>query len=364
MDHAITTKGLNRALLARQMLLAREKRPALGVVERLVGLQAQQARPPFVGLWSRLDAFRREELLKLLTSRKVVRATLMRATLHLMSAKDYVAFRPALQPMLSLGTTSVLRDRAKDLDVDAIVAAARETLARRPGAFAEIRRSLVESFPNGDERAMGYAVRTSLPLVTIPDDSTWGFRADSSFGLAESWIGKPLSNREQTESLVLRYLEAFGPATAADVKTWSGLQGAQPVLDSLRPKLLVLRDERKRELFDLPQAPRPEEDTPAPPRFIAAFDNLILSHTDRSRIVPAEHRPRIATKNLQVLPTFLVDGFVAGTWGSKISRNIATLTISPFARLAKPVKADLSGEAEKLIRFMEPEAKKFEVEFA
>jgi hypothetical protein len=363
-NHVMTPKALNRALLARQMLLAREKAPALGLVERLVGLQAQQARPPFVGLWSRLEDFRREELLKLLNTRKVVRATLMRATLHLMSARDYVAFRPALQPMLSLGMKSVLRDRANDLNLDEVLSSARMLFDSRPSTFAELRRNLAKAFPNADERAMGYAVRTYLPLVTTPDDSTWGFRTDCSFALAESWIGKSLMDRDQTESLLLRYLEAFGPATAADVKTWSGLQGAQPVLDALRPKLLVFRDERKRELFDLPHALRPEEDTPAPPRFVAAFDNLILSHVDRSRIVPAEHRPRVVTKNLQVLPTFLVDGFVAGTWGSKLSRNAATLTISPFVRLAKPLKAELSDEAEKLVRFIEPEAKHFEVEFA
>jgi hypothetical protein len=346
------------------MLLAREKAPALSVVERLVGLQAPQARPPFVGVWSRIEGFLREELLKLLTGRKLVRATLMRATLHLMSARDYVAFRPALQPMLTLGMTSVLRDRAKGLDLDAIVATAREMFDRRPGTFAELRRDLATAFPNSDERAMAYGVRTFLPLVTMPDNSMWGFRADSSFALAESWIGEPLSTREQTELLVLRYLEAFGPATAADLKTWSGLQGAQTILDALRPKLLVVRDDRKRELFDLPEAVRPEEDTPAPTRFIAAFDNLVLSHADRSRIVPAEHRSRITTKNLQVLPTFLVDGFVAGTCASKMSRNIATLTISPFTRLTKPLIAGLSGEAEKLVRFIEPEAKKFEVKFA
>ncbi|HJY05587.1 MAG TPA: winged helix DNA-binding domain-containing protein [Bryobacteraceae bacterium] len=363
-NQAMTPKALNRALLARQMLLSRKKATALSVVERLVGLQAQQARPPFVGLWSRVEGFEREELLKLLTARKVVRATLMRGTLHLMSARDYLAFRPALQPMLSLGMTSVLRDRTKDLNVDEIAAVARKMFDHRPGTFAELRRHLANSFPNGDERAMGYAVRTFLPLVTTPDDATWGFRTDSSFALAESWIGKLLSSREQTKSLVLRYLEGFGPATAADVKTWSGLQGAQAILDALRPKLLVSRDERKRELFDLPQAPRPEEDTPAPPRFIAAFDNLVLSHADRSRIIPEEYRARIVTKNLQVLPTFLVDGFVAGTWESKTARNVATLTVSPFAPLAKPVKAQLSEEAERLVRFVEPEATKFEVTFA
>jgi hypothetical protein len=357
----MTLRGLNRALLARQMLLSREKMTALGAVERLVGLQSQQARPPFVGLWSRLEGFDRNELLKLIATRKVVRATLMRGTLHLMSAKDYLAFRPALQPMLSFAMQSVLRDRTNNLPFDDVVSAAREVFDR-PSTFVELRRLLAKSFPNVDERAMGYTVRTHLPLVSVPDASTWGFRADSSFVLAEGWIGKPLSANQETEALVLRYLKAFGPATAGDVQSWSGLQ-VQPVLEALRPKLLVERDERKRELFDLPEAPRPQEDTPAPPRFIAAFDNLVLSHADRSRIVAEEYRPRIVTRNLQVRPTFLVDGFVAGTWETKTAKDTANLTISPFGPLEKDVKKQLAEEAEKLVRFMELEATSFEVRF-
>jgi hypothetical protein len=357
----MTLKALNRALLARQMLLSRERATALSEVERLVGLQAQQTRPPFVGLWSRLEGFEREELLKLIATRRVVRATLMRGTFHLTSAKDYLAFRPALQPVLSLAMQSVLRDRAKDLPLADVLSAAREVFDR-PSTFAELRQLLAKSFPNVDERAMGYTVRTHLPLVSVPDGTTWGFRADSSFVLAEKWIGKPLSAKQETQTLVLRYLKAFGPATAGDVQSWSGLQ-VQPVLEALRPRLVVERDERKRELFDLPEAPRPDKETPAPPRFIAAFDNLVLSHADRSRIVAEAYRPRIVTRNLQVRPTFLVDGFVAGTWETKAPRNTATLTISPFEPLGALVTAQLIEEAERLVRFMEPEAASFEVRF-
>jgi hypothetical protein len=279
-----------------------------------------------------------------------------------MSAKDYLAFRPALQPVLSLAMQLVLRDRARDLPLDDVVASAREVFAR-PSTFAELRKLLAASFPHVDGRAMGYTVRTHLPLVSVPDGTTWGYRADANFVLAEEWIGKALSRKQETEALVLRYLKAFGPATAADVQSWSGLQ-VQPVLETLRPKLLVERDERRREWFDIRDAPRPDEETPAPPRFIAAFDNLVLSHADRSRIVPEEYRPRIVTKNLQVRPTFLVDGFVAGTWETKAARNTASLTISPFDRLERGVKTQLIEEAEKLVPFMEPEAASFEVRLA
>jgi len=356
----LTLRALNRALLARQMLLARERTTALDAIKQLVGLQAQQARPPFIGLWSRVEGFRREDLTELLTSRKAVRATLMRATLHLMSSDDYLAFRPVLQPMLSNGMKSVLQERA-NLPLDEIVASAREIFTRQACTFTELRGCLSKAFPAYDERAMGYAVRTSLPLVSTPDSSIWAFSGDPLFTTAECWLGSGLSDSADARSLVLRYLKAFGPATVADVQAWSGMQGLKPVLDSLRPQLVSWKDSRRREYFDVPDAPRPEEDIPAPPRLIAGFDNLVLAHADRSRIIADEYRQRIVTKNLQVLPTFLVDGFVAGTWKTEMTKGTATLTISPFQRLPKATKTQLLEEAESLIRFAEPEASKFAV---
>ncbi len=187
----LSRNALNRALLARQMLLAREEIPPLGAVERLVGLQAQQAQPPFVGLWTRVAGFEREDLLRLLRDRKAVRSTLMRGTLHLTSADDYLSLRGPLQPMLSAGMRAVLRGRAEALDLPAVLAEAARYFAGGPRTFQELRSVLDGAFPGGDERAMGYAVRTHLPLVAVPDDSAeWGFRADPRFTLAESWIGR------------------------------------------------------------------------------------------------------------------------------------------------------------------------------
>jgi hypothetical protein len=361
MEETLSRQQLNRALLARQMLLTREKISPLRAIERLVGLQAQQARPPFTGLWTRLSGFEREHLLRLLQSRDVVRATTMRCTLHLMSASDYLALRRGLQPMLTLGMRSVLRDRAKNLDIEALVTEAMRFFEERPRTFTELRATLMKVFPRADERAMGYAVRTHLPLVVVPDDSEWGFRADGGFAVAESWLGQPLGGDEQPSALVLRYLAAFGPAAASDVQAWSGLTGLQGVLEALRPKLRVFRDERKRELFDLPKAPRPSAHTPAPVRYLPEFDNVILSHADRTRIIANEHRPRVATRNLQVLATFLVDGFVAGTWKTTLKKKTATLVITPFAPLPKAVKPVLMEEGEILVRFVEPDAREFAV---
>jgi hypothetical protein len=364
MSETTLTRGeLNRALLARHMLLAREKATPLNAVERLVGLQAQQARPPFVGLWTRLASFERDDLVRLLKARKIVRSTLMRATLHLMTAKDYVALRGAVQPCLSAGMRAVLGDRASGFEVESLLPVARGLFEERPRTFNELRAELVKRFPTANDRALGYAVRTHLPLVTVPDGGDWGYRPDSDFAVAETWLGEPVGTDEKPHALVLRYLAAFGPATAADVQTWSGLGGLKGVLDELRPKLAVFRDERKREMFDLPKAPRPDAETPAPVRFVPEFDNLILAHADRSRVIADEWRPRVVTKNLQVAATFLVDGFVAGTWKVAVVRKVATLTVSPFAPLSAKVKEELAAEGERLVRFVEPGADRVAVAF-
>jgi hypothetical protein len=359
----LTRRALNRATLARQMLLGRERATALRAVEGLVGLQAQAARPPFVGLWSRVQGFRREDLLRLLLRRQVVRATLMRATLHLMSAKDFASLRAAIQPALTLGMRSVLRDPSKGLEMDRLVDFARGCLEERPRTFDELRPLLKQRFPRGDERAMGYAVRTHLPLVQVPTDAEWGFPGSPDFALAEEWIGRPLGSDGDPRRLVLRYLAAFGPATAADVQAWSGLAGVAPVLESLRSRLVTFHDELGRVLFDLPKAPRPPENTPAPVRFVPDYDNLVLSHADRTRVVADAHRRSIVTANLQVRATFLVDGFVAGTWTIERRKASATLLVEPFEAVASKAREELAAEGGALLRFAEPGAERHEVRF-
>ena len=190
------------------------------------------------------------------------------------SGRAYLAFRPALQPALSLGMRSILRDRANRFDLDALVTEARGLFAERPRKFTDLRSALLERYPDADERAMGYAVRTHLPLILVPGEHEWGFPGDADFALAEEWLDRPLETDDRPHALVLRYLAAFGPASAADIQAWSGLAGLAPVLNELRPQLQVFRDERRRELFDLPEAPRPSEDTPVPIRLVADFDNL------------------------------------------------------------------------------------------
>lgn len=357
----LSARELNRATLARQMLLAREPSSVPAAVERLGGMQAQEPKHPFIGLWTRVEGFSAQALLDAIAARDVVRATLMRSTLHLLSARDYAALRLTLQPPMSVALR-VLGARAEGLEPEAVVPAARELLAARPLGFDAIRAGLVERFPGVDERALGYAARTLVPLVMVPGEGRWGYPRVAEFGLAEELLNTQLAPAAP-EALAERYLGAFGPASAADLQSWSGIAGFKAVLDGMRDRLVVFADERGRELFDLPDAPRPGADAGAPVRFLPEFDNLVLAYDDRSRIIADAHRPLVTTKNLRVRATFLVDGVVAGTWTIAVKRRVATVTLEPFggAKLSKRVLKELEAEGEALARFAEPEAKEYAV---
>jgi hypothetical protein len=361
MADVLSARELNRATLARQMLLARERVPAAVVVERLCGMQAQEARPPFVGVWTRAEGFARAELHGALHSRDVVRATLLRGTLHLMSGRDYAALRMAIHPVMG-DALRVLGDRAAGLELDQVLPAARRLLDGQPLTFGQLRPLLQAEFPEVNERALGYAVRTHLPLVMLPTGDRWGFPSVASFTLADDWLGLPLSEDPSPEPLVRRYLAAFGPATAADVQAWSGLQGMKGVLDGMRGELRTFRDEGRRELFDLEDALRPGDAVPAPVRFLPEFDNLLLSHANRRRVIADEHRQFVYTKNLRVHATFLVDGVVAGTWKVARTRGRATLTMTPFAPLPRDASKELAAEGESLIHFLEEDASDWAVD--
>lgn len=353
-EKILTRRALNRALLARQMLLSREPVPVSAALERLAGLQAQQARPPFVGLWSRVEGFSRDHLIRLVRDRIAVRATLMRATLHLVTTRDFLALRGAIQPALTAAMQGAVGKHFDGTALPDLLKAAREAFASRPRTFGELREHLAAAFPGMNERVLGYVVRTHLPLAIVPGEEEWGYRADADFVLADAWLGKPVPLESDTEALVRRYLAAFGPATPADARAWSGVAGLQQAFAALRPKLAVFRDEAGRELFDLPGAPRPAEETPAPVRFLADFDNAILGHAERSRIVADEHRPRVITRNLLVPGTVLVDGFVAATWKIAIGKKEAVVSVDPFGKISAATKKEIAAEGEALARFVAP----------
>lgn len=325
----------------------------LAAIEQLGGLQAQLPRPPFVGLWSRIDGFRRDDLLPLIANGKIVRATMMRATLHLASRSDYMKFRRTLQPALS-GGLAALRGRT-NFDLDALLARAREFFAK-PHTMDEFRACVLERDPEADARAEAYAVRLHLPMVQTPSAGKWGYGVGAEFQIFDAAL-----DAERNADFVVRYLGAFGPASVADMQTWSGLRNLREAFESLRPRLVTFTSEAGKELFDLPDAPRPPEDTPASVRFLADYDSVVLAHADRTRIVPDEHRPRMFTKNLTIPSSFLVDGVVAGVWKIERKGAAASLVVTPFGKLPKRVQKELTEEGEKLVRFVEEDAKTFAV---
>ena len=364
------THALNRATLERQMLLRRSKMSASeAAIEHLIGMQAQAPDPPYIGLWTRLEDFRPDELSRLIENRWVVRIALMRNTVHLVTARDCLALRPLVQPIIDRGLRANRAHRVtmEGLDTEELATVARALLEEQPRTAKELGVLLGEQWPDRDPAAsLARAIRHLLPLVQVPPRGIWGKSAQTTHTTAEAWLGRPLDPDPSLEEMILRYLGAFGPATVKDAQTWSGLSGLGEVVERLRPRLLSFRDEQGKELFDLPDAPRPEPDISAPPRFLPAFDNLILSHADRVRVVPEEYRKAIASKNGMVPATVLVDGFVRGTWKTERSHGKTMLLIEPFEPLTQEERNTLVEEGERLVRFLaEPEgAEAFEVRFA
>ncbi|TDD62557.1 winged helix DNA-binding domain-containing protein [Kribbella antibiotica] len=354
----MSARAVNRATLARQMLVERAEVSVVEAVGRLAGMQGQEAKHPYVGLWSRVSGFAEAELDAAIEAREVVRGTLFRGTLHLVTATDYLRFRATVAPVLEAGLR-LLKERAEGMEPAKVVAAAERILSVEPLTFTEVRDALQAEFPAVNERALGFCTRMLVPLVMYPTGTRWSWPANARFTPAEAWLGKNLHTKEEQAELVLRYLGAFGPATPADFQTWSGLSKAKPIFDSL--ELEVFTDDNNKPLYDVPSAPRPDPDTAVPVRFLPEFDNLLLAHAKRERIIADEHRPAVFTKNLRVKATYTVDGLVAGLWTATAKRGVATLTLTPFGRLLKKDLAALEREGTALLGFLEPAAKTTEV---
>lgn len=344
------------------MLLTRKKTSLPKAVEQLVGVQAQMPKPSFIGLWSRLQGATRDAIADLLRDRTLVRATTMRGTLHVMTAADYLALRTCLQADFDRGLKAILRARLDGIDIARIVEISSKHFTS-PRTFDEARKHLQTFFPKLDERAMGYAVRLTLPLVQVPTDDHWAYPAQASFMAAEKWLKRKPAANDGPDALVLRYLAAYGPASVTDAQAWLGMQGLKPVFERLRPTLTSLAaGPRGAELFDLPGAPRPDPDEPAPVRFLPDWDNILIGRADE-RLVAAKHRSAVFQPGLRVLATFLIDGMVAGTWRIDRKKTTATLTLTPFATVPKSARGELEEEGEGLLEFVEPEATSREIQF-
>jgi hypothetical protein len=342
------TRALNRATLDRQLLLRRAALSAKAAVGHLLGLQAQNVKPPYHALAARLDGFAPEELSALMADREVVRIVTMRSTIHTHTADDCLTLRPFVQPARDreLGN---FRTGLRGVDLDRLAALAKELVETEPRTMKQLREALLTEWPDADPQALAIAARCRLPLVQVTPRGLWGRSGQVALTTAEHWLGRPTQEPPTPDAVVLRYLAAFGPASVKDMQTWAGLTRLREAFERLRPRLLTFRDENGVELFDLPDAPRPAEDTPAPPRFLPEFDNLLLSHADRTRVVPPEYWGRSWQGN-QAHCTLLVDGFLAGVW--RLEQD--ALVIEAFGRLTKAQRADVAEEGERMLRTLHP----------
>ncbi|MEU9169803.1 winged helix DNA-binding domain-containing protein [Streptomyces sp. NPDC048420] len=414
----LSPRALNRATLDRQLLLRRANLSAKDAVGHLLGLQAQNVKPPYYALAARLDGFAPEELSALMADREVVRIVTMRSTIHTHTAEDCLTLRPLVQPARDRELTN-FRKGLHGVDLDRLAVLARELVEAEPRTMKQLREALAAEWPDADPQALAIAARCKLPLVQVTPGGLWGRSGQVALTTAEHWLGRPLGGpsehsgpadtgpsehsghadtepsahrrdrsgaepsghrpprhpaepsghrpprhpAEQPElpsaqpvtptptpdATVLRYLAAFGPASVKDMQTWAGLTRLRESFERLRPGLLTFRDEHGVELFDLPDAPRPGEDTPAPPRFLPEFDNLLLPHADRTRVVPPEYWGRSWQGN-QAYCTLLVDGFLAGVW--RLTED--ALVVEPFGRLTKAQREDVTEEGERMLATLHP----------
>ncbi|MGJ5831544.1 winged helix DNA-binding domain-containing protein [Streptomyces ossamyceticus] len=340
-------RALNRSTLARQLLLRRTpvaELPVNGAVEHLLGLQAQNVKPPYYALAARLEGFAPEQLSTLMAERAVVRIVTMRSTIHTHTAEDCLTLRPLVQPARER-ELQLFRKGLVGVDLDRLASLARELVEDEPRTLKQLREALLVEWPDADPFALGVAARCRLPLVQVTPRGLWGRSGQVALTTAEHWLGRPAAPAPAPETVVRRYLAAFGPASVKDMQTWAGLTRLREAFERLRPELVTFRDESGVELFDLPDAPRPDPQTPAPPRLLPEFDNLLLSHADRSRVVPPDLKGRSWQGN-QAYRTFLVDGFLAGIW----KFDGPALVLEPFVRLTAEQRTDLVAEAERTLR--------------
>jgi len=346
-ERVLTLGELNRALLARQMLLERCSISVGDALERLVGMQSQEPQAPYIGLWSRLEGFRPEQLSDLIADRKAVRGALMRATVHLVTAADWQRLSALTAPVLARAFKgSQFSKQLGGADPEQVVTAARELLSVTALSRADLGPALAARWPGADPPSLAQAATMLMPVVQVPPRGLWRASGQAKWITADVWLPDAAVEHERVETIVRRYLAAFGPATVKDIQAWSGLTRLKQVVDGMREELCSFRDEQGRELLDVPGAPLPEAGCPAPARLLPPFDNTILGHSDRTRVIDPAHWQAVSQDRL--LRMFLVDGFVAGSW-SVADGQIFT---RPLVPLSAKATRELAQETERLQAFL------------
>ncbi|MFI7891028.1 winged helix DNA-binding domain-containing protein [Streptomyces sp. CACIS-1.16CA] len=348
----LSTRALNRATLDRQLLLRRSPMSAKDAVTRLVGLQAQNTKPPYFQLYARLAAFDPEELSALMEAREVVRTVSLRSTLHTHTADDALTLVPLVRAPRDRELKSFRRG-LEGVDLDRLAAVTEEIVEERPRPLGELRGELLTHWPDADPLALSVAARCVLPLVQVTPRGLWGRSGQVALTTVEQWLGRSAGSAPALtlDDTVLRYLGAFGPASVMDFQSWAGLTRTKEVFERLRPGLLTFRDERGVELFDLPDAPRPDPDTPAPPRFLPEFDNILLGHADRTRVIPEVNKGRNG-KGKQTYGSVLVDGFLDALWRVEREGGTAILTVQPLRRPSRAERTEITEEAGRMLTVM------------
>lgn len=355
MPDVLSRRALGRATLGRQLLLERSDRPVAAALEHLVGLQAQVPRVPHLALWDRLAGYDPADLDALMTSRAVVRTQLMRTTIHTVTAADALALRPLLQPVLDRTVSSTAwGQRLRGQDVAAVVAEAADLLAASPLGRAELQRELARRHPGLDAEAVAFCVCYWVPWVQPPPRGLWDGSGAAVMTTLGSWLADSPRATATPADLVRRYLRAFGPATVRDAQAWCGLTRLREVVDGLGPELRRFRGEDGAELLDVPDGELPDPDTPAPVRFLAEYDNVVLSHADRSRIVAdADHVLLLGGPGGWV-GTVLVDGLLRATWAARRDGGRTVLTVRASEPLSASEQDDVAAEGERLLQFLAP----------
>ena len=357
----LTLRELNRTSLHRQMLLERQDVSVKNAVDRLIGMQSQIPNPAYIGLWSRLKNFTKDDLTQAIENREIVRAAMMRSTLHLVTVDVYGKIQKTIQLALEKGYRSFFGKYRDVVDVEKLIMMAKPFLEEEPRSMGNLRELLQPVHPDVEPNALTYAIRTYLPLVQVPPAGTWGVGTRATYVPADMWLNEP--QEADVIALFKLYLAAYGPAMIMDFQAFTGLTSLTKTVNAEKDGFTIYQNEDGKDLFDLPDLDIIPGDTPVPVTFLPEYENALISYKDRNRILSDKHRKKVFLSAARVASTVLVDGFVAGTWKSERDKDTATLRIDLFEDISLSIKDEMIEEAQRLLQFIEDDVENYYVVF-